>query len=211
MLPAKFVPQCLICTSRYREKIEEMIVMGYSASAIEREFAETEDPAPRRSVSNHGKYHLDYKKDAIRKTLEKTALEAAINVEETAHRIVTRQGYLQEVINKGFEGLVNDPVAPSARDVMKAIELQGQFAATTAQGQADRVERQYRAIVQAIKIVVPQGVWSEVIAKAEEIFDADENEPISSDVTVIGEGDSGESPEVPIVRDEPRVFPSVGR
>lgn len=170
-LPDKFRSTCLICTHSRKKDIEKMIVMGFGPTEIERQFADTAEPAPRRSVSNHRLQHLDYEQDAIRQIIDKRAKEQGLNIETTTERLIQHQGYLDVVIQKAFESLIDGNMAVEPRDAFKAIELKDKFEKDAIPWTMEKIQSQHNAFLQAVKEIVPSSLLPAIIARARDLYE----------------------------------------
>ncbi len=146
---------------------------GFTYSEIERQFEDTAHPAPRRSVSNHSKYCLNYEDEAIRRMVEKHAEERGINVETATQRLIQNKSYLQLTVEKGFEALVDSNIAPEPKDVYKAIELLDKLEDKGINWTIERIERQYQAMAQAVKEIVPDHLLPGIIERARNIYEGE--------------------------------------
>ena len=204
-LPDKSSGKCLICTHPHRKAIEKMLVVGgFTYSEIERQFADASTPAPRRSVSYHARYCLDYEQEAIRKMLESNAEERGINVETATRRIIMNKSYLQLTVEKGWEALVESNIAPEPKDVHKAIELLDKLEDRGVNWTIERIERQYQAITQAVKEIVPTSLLPAILERTKQIYEGADATIPNIDSTDRG-GDSKGTNELPPGGKEPSV------
>jgi hypothetical protein len=164
-------PRCLCCKSSKRALIDQLLVAGYSYTAIEEQLAGLEDHhIDRKSISNHAKKHLTLHDAAIRRVIERQAEENFLDIENAADLIITKEAYLQLMIQKGFDALASDTVPVNPREVTRSIELLDKLEKEKTPHIYDHFQRQVDALTQAVKEIVPQEYYGRVIDRYKEII-----------------------------------------
>jgi hypothetical protein len=98
-------------------------------------------------------------------------------------------------VEKGFEALVESNKAPEPKDVHKAIELLDKLEDKGINWTIERIERQYQAMAQAVKEIVPDHLLPGIIERARNIYEGE-----ITDAEVVQDSDStnrGRNPQLP--------------
>lgn len=127
-VPAKTSPTCRTCQSRYRAKIEHMILSGYSRPKI-LEWLSDLDPGPggehpsEKSLRLHTKRHLPLAASAEAAILERRAEALGDEIEKYGGQVADHLTALDIVVAKGFAALQAGEIQVDATTLMKAIDL----------------------------------------------------------------------------------------
>lgn len=116
-------PQCKVCTSDYRDQVDLWLARGYSMASIKRNFEQVGLDISITSIARHRDNHLPMKLSSYREILEKNIDDYARAQGEGAIRIISGAAFLDVVVNKGFERMLDGTLAIEAKDVIKAIEV----------------------------------------------------------------------------------------
>lgn len=151
--PPKIIePRCKVCTHPNRQWIEKMIVLGETPTAISRAFEHTDEPVPRRSVSNHQKEgHLDLRDAALRAVIESEAELEGRNHEEGVRDILTKRGVFEVMFRKGYEDVVNGNITVEPRDMIQMARVMAEWESQAALAAVDEARLQVQIFTQAIR------------------------------------------------------------
>ena len=123
-----------------------------------------------RSVRWHARNHFNIEEPAkaiYRGILERRAAEAEQAVDGVV-RLVTAMGYLDVMAQKGYETLVKDDTYISPALGMDAVVKLHEMTRKAAGAQEIAELRQQLAVIQsAVKEVVPQEFWAQIVARIE--------------------------------------------
>jgi hypothetical protein len=144
-----------------------MLAMGTSYSELERVF-----DIDRRSISNHDKNHLNIEDAAIRRIIEDEAIQARESMEDGIRGAVARRVYLESVVKKAQEALLNDETEIEIRDAIAAIEKLDKLDATTSEVQIEEMRTQFHAFMQAVKEIVEEELWDQIRHRTSALLEA---------------------------------------
>lgn len=161
-------PRCKVCKSEYRHQMEEMLLRGMSYTSIGRFFEKLGVDVNRKNLASHKENHMNLASAALRNVMEKRAREALINVEETEGFIMTKLGMLESMLHKVWEQIANDNVEWKPADVIQIMQYIERLEAQQRNVALDEIMLEARAFSDAVKSVVPQGQWQEIVDR----FDA---------------------------------------
>lgn len=180
-------PRCRICSDeKARNMVNKMLANGMAYTEI-LEMAELAINPNRaknakitwKTISNHAHRHFNLEepaKAAYRKILERRAAqqaaamkaEGALAVEGITH-LITAWGFLDVVAQKGYETLVKDDTYVSVGLGMEAIvKLHDLLRRDAGDQEAAKLRAQLSIIQGAVKEVVPEEYWGEIIARIED-------------------------------------------
>jgi hypothetical protein len=117
------VPQCTVCNSEYRDQIEIWVARGYKISEIHKQLDQAGAGVSYRSILRHKENHMDLEKIAYRTIIEKNMEELSQEEAKNTIRLVTGQAFIDLLLQRGFDELVNGTMPVEAKDVIKAIEV----------------------------------------------------------------------------------------
>lgn len=157
--PARHVPQCKVCRSKYRSEIEQAIIGGMTYAQV---VAETVTPFDNHSplgtpslngVMNHVKNkHMPVPFSTQRMIIEERARELGKPVEEGEQILLDNVAISRTIVQKGFDRLNKGEIEPSMGDLLKALQIQAQVGVNEGGGLGEDVWREalmeYMAIVQ---------------------------------------------------------------
>jgi hypothetical protein len=161
-------PRCKVCQSPHRRLIDKMLVLGHTYSEIERNFEFAK--IPRKSIALHKEKHLGYEDAGVRAIIESEAAAARENHEEGVSRIVTKQAYLKVALQKGYDAVLNDDTMVEPKDAVKIIELLQKMEEQTQSAAMDELHAQFQFFMQAVKEVVQQERWEEIVGRTAELL-----------------------------------------
>lgn len=162
--------RCTVCNHPSKLAIEQMLLAGLSYSQIEREFINSKNPVSRGSVSTHAKKHMSYEDAIVRRVVEKQAQQAMIDVENSADTLITKEAFLKVAIQKGFENLISNETTVRISDVVKAIQTLDAMEEKAVTVTIERFKAQHEAFMRAVKEVVPEDYWNEIVEKTKSIL-----------------------------------------
>jgi hypothetical protein len=172
-------PRCHVCRDDVvRKKVNNMLAAGASYAYIVRALAEHNANCDRRdlvtidSVRNHCVRHFPVQSIAqatYRDILERRARENAVDFVEGVATALLPVTFFEIVMNKAFRNLVDDDVEVSVDTGLRAAEkLQSLL---DRQDQGDNIAElsaQVNRIVGAVKAVVPEQMWGDIIEKLDQ-------------------------------------------
>lgn len=174
------VPQCRICQSADREKIEKGLLFGHSVPTILRSLSENSDlwfdkNGDRRSEetviagfynhSNRGHSNLDAQ--ASRAIMEHYATQAGMSMADD-RMILTDLGLLDDVKRRGFAAMVSGDRTPTINQMLKAIELSLTFKDLGADNAAEVFMEALKAVMDVLASELPQDALARVVDRLEE-------------------------------------------
>lgn len=168
------VPQCHVCGSSYRRAIDKMLALGTAYTEISRIFGEE---ISRKSIANHAKEHLTYEDEAIRRLVANEVEAARESMEEGVSAAVSRRVYLQTLLHKAQEAMVLGDTPPEPKDALAAIQLLDKLDLNREATHAAHLEIQSHALITAIKELVPEEMYYQILDRTKEIAGAVVNEP----------------------------------
>lgn len=187
----KFEPRCRVCQHpQSREMVNKMLAHAFPITDI----FETVELAINPSRAKNAKISYDSIATHARKhfNLDEPAAAAYRNIlarrqteEETIRggvaRLINAMGFLDVVAQKGYETLVKEDTQVSVDLGMEAVVKLHQLTHKDAGAQEIAELRQQLAIIKtAVKDVVPQEYWAEIIERIE-----DEESRISSESNIV--------------------------
>lgn len=176
--PRITVPQCHVCTSPFRDFIEEALVRGHSYSRIASQVPPDDKGKriDRRSISGHLKEHMDLQRMAIREELEEEARAAQQNIETGALGAKTDRGILKVLVSKGFEDVIRGVSTVEPKDLIQMIKLLNELNSNASTARAEENEIALRTFVRAIESVCDTATIERIVAEAERIRNLDDVE-----------------------------------
>lgn len=165
------VPQCKICSSKYRDEVDLWLARGYSMASIQRTLQGGGLTVSLTSISRHKENHLPMQIAAYREILENNLIDYQQVQGEGAMRMVTGAAFIDILIAKGYESLVDGELTVEAKDIIKAIEVK---AAMDEKGVVE-FQAQVMAQIEALKIAMEEELGDDearrVLARTQEILD----------------------------------------
>lgn len=168
------VTQCHVCASSYRRAIDKMLALGTPYTEISRIFGEE---ISRKSIANHAKEHLTYEDEAIRRLVANEVEAARESMEEGVSAAVSRRVYLQTLLHKAQEAMVLGDTPPEPKDALAAIQLLDKLDMNREATVAAELEIQMHAFITAIKEIVPEEMYYQILDRTKEIAGSVVNEP----------------------------------
>lgn len=132
-----------------------------------------------RSIQNHAHRHFNVEepaKAAYRDILERRAAERAVAVRAEGElavagvtRLITAYGYLDVMAQKGYETLIKDETVVSPTTGMEAVvKLHELLHRDDDDREAAELRAQLAIIRSAVKDVVPEEFWNEIVSRIED-------------------------------------------
>jgi hypothetical protein len=173
--PVTFEPRCRVCTSKYRNHIESLLVKGISYSWIENNVPFDEDGGKidRRSVSNHAKRHMAYQDAAVRAILEEEARLSAQNYEEGVRGAITHRGVLEIALRRAYEDIINGTTTVEPRDLISIVTTIQKMDEQTEQVAVNELRAQVQAFTEAIKAETGPDTWARIFDRFKRIMSDD--------------------------------------
>lgn len=126
--PARYVPECLTCTSPYRHQIESDVVAGRTYAAIIRMLPAAEGSAtPNPSVASIRNHfdggHMPLQAEIRRRMIETRAKKVGKSIEDAAEVLVDQFTLAQAVVHRTFERLASGEIEPDLADGLAAAKF----------------------------------------------------------------------------------------
>lgn len=114
-------PQCKICQSRIRDKIDSMLSDNQSSTEIIK-FAKSKDlKISKNNIFTHKNKHKTITKADLE--AEKSDRKSKKDFKKRVSNIVDYQLVLQEIVSRAFTAIQENKLKPSIMEALKAIEL----------------------------------------------------------------------------------------
>lgn len=189
--------RCRVCTNDASTMVNKMLAHAMTYADIERSLEPINNLLPDnqrityQSISTHAKKHFPIEQAAnavYRRLVEKRAEEYEVDFGHGVGSALVPLGYLDVVMHKGFETLVDENTVVDVETGMRAAEKLQQLAAKNADenDMADLMLKLQR-IVEAVKAVVPEEMFEDILSH----MDGQANAPIdveTVDEEIIGGG-----------------------
>lgn len=186
-------PRCRICRNEeFNSPINKMLANGLTYAEIERVLAPMNRSLPPRQrvgyeqIRNHASKHFAINNAAqavYRRNLEKRAEEAGVDFVNGVGTAVTPLALLDVLLQRGYENATDKnsqvPLELSVRAAEKLHDI-------SERGQDERYERlqsQFYSMVQAVRQVVPEEYWEEIVRRTESSSEEKAIEGQSEEVT----------------------------
>jgi hypothetical protein len=185
MMPKTFSPEprCHVCrTDSIREQVNAMLARGSSYAQIVRAVAaEGVGELSLDSVRNHASRHFPVQSVAqatYREIVERRAAENKIDFIAGVGTALTPLAYLETMMVKGFQRLVQDDTEVSPEAGLRAAEKLQALGARDFGKEVNKMQVEVSRIQQAVKSVVPAEMLAEIVDKLEELagHDADDED-----------------------------------
>jgi hypothetical protein len=194
-------PRCRICRNDVvRKKVNQMLALGVTYAAILRALEEDNarlDPRDRISIDSirtHTARHFPCQQTAAgcyRAVLERRARENGVDFIKAVGIAVTPMAFLETVMAKGYESLVDSQTKVDVNTGMVAASrLQAMIDSHADQPDMTQVRLQVNRILDAVKTVVPQEMWGAIV----EELDLPESQPVLENAGYFGDDDEPYDP-----------------
>jgi hypothetical protein len=172
-------PRCRVCRNeQVRREVNDLLAAGASYAHVVRALGEHNAKCDRRdqvtidSVRNHCARHFPVQQVAratYRDILERRAEQNRVDFVNGVATALTPLAFFEIVMNKAFRNLVDDNTEVSVDTGLRAAEKL-QFFLDTRDPGADIAElsAQVNRIVGAVKAVVPEQMWGDIIEKLDQ-------------------------------------------
>jgi hypothetical protein len=186
--------RCNICKSASRARIDRLIAAGMGDKelatellALEPEFKGKKLDTVRKNVERHRKNHINIKDRAVRKILEKRALDQGMLIDEVEGSIVTYRGMLDLAIQRAVEQFSDPNAKIRFADAIDAAKLLEEIERSTFAEQVEIMQRQVQAISLAVKeeLGEDEDRLRRIGQRAKEYFDNPAMETQRKTVTVV--------------------------
>lgn len=161
-------PRCKVCKSPHREHMEDLLMRGMSYTSIGKFFETLDVDVNRKNLASHKENHMNLADAALRNVMEKRAREALINVEETEGFIMTKLGMLESMLHKVWKQIADDNIEWKPGDVIQIMQYIEKLEAQHTNVALDELLTDARCFSDAVKAVVPQSMWQEIVDRFDE-------------------------------------------
>ncbi|HEY2502778.1 MAG TPA: hypothetical protein VGI68_15525 [Mycobacterium sp.] len=198
MIPDTFRPEprCHVCrTDSIRELVNAMLARAASYAQIVRAVAaDGTGELSLDSVRNHASRHFPVQhiaQAAYREIVERRAAESQIDFVAGVATALTPLAYLETIMVRAFEGLVQDGTEVSVETGLRAAEkLQAVLGARDPDKDVAQMRVQIGRVIDAVKAVVPESMWPEIAARL------DDREPVQPSRKLFDAGSDGDEDDV---------------
>jgi len=168
-------PRCRICRNdQVRTKVNDLLATGASYAMVLRALGDDNGKLEKRdrvtidSIRNHTARHFPFQQVAratYREILERRAKENSVDFIEGVATAVTPMAFLESVMVKGYETLVDERITVSYRDGMEAA-LKLAEALRKDEGAHERAQMmaEMGRIIEVVRTFIPSERWPEVQA-----------------------------------------------
>lgn len=126
----KTEPRCLICNSPARQKVDRLLVAGFSNTSVAQELMESDSAfsdknidTVRKNVERHAKQHVDIRSRGVREIVERRAREQGILVDSAIGQITSGRALLDILIAKATEQAGDPASKVHFRDAIEAVKM----------------------------------------------------------------------------------------
>jgi hypothetical protein len=169
-------PRCRVCRNdQVRKKVNDLLASGASYAYIVRALGEDNANLDGRdritvdSVRNHTARHFPVQNVAratYREILERRAKENAVDFVEGVATAITPMAFLETLMVKGYETLVDPETKVDVNTGMiAACRLQSLIDSRAGQPDIADMMAKVNRIIAAIKSTVPESLWPEIMRK----------------------------------------------
>lgn len=183
LIPEISESRCNICTSISRQSVDKLHVAGFNPSDIARELIARDDDfknksldTVRKNVERHIKRHVNIRDQAVRKIMERRAIEQGILLDEYEGQLLTGRALLDLFIQKAHEQIVDPESRIKYDTALEAVRMLEDFEKNAFTEQMEVMKRQVWAISQAVKELVPERLYEPIGNRARELFEHPELE-----------------------------------
>lgn len=185
-------PRCRICRNEeFNSPINKMLANGLTYAEIERMLAPMNRSLPPRQrvgyeqIRNHAAKHFatDNAAQAVyRQRLEKRAEEAGVDFVNGVGTAVTPLALFDVILQKGYEKAVEQTTDVPLDLSMRAAEKLHDISQSGQDEKYERLQSQFYAMVQAVRQVVPEQYWEEIVRRTESQYEGEAIEASSEGV-----------------------------
>jgi len=176
---------CQVCKLGYEmvAMVSRMLINGASYADVARELqlyestgAITRAPAYA-AIRRHCQNHLVFKDEAIRRHLERRAIQDGIDLENAVDGILRPIAVAEVTMAKGFSNIIEDRATPTVKETLDAAKLVHEFerSAATSTDAAEAIA-QVNLILQAVREVVPPELWTKITGRLQELEQQRDND-----------------------------------
>lgn len=167
-------PRCKVCQNEYRHQMEAMMVRGHSLSSVARFFEQLGVDVNRKNLATHRDNHMALEKAAIAGVINQRWREQVVDpdaVEGEVSFIMTKHGLLDAMLHKAWQKIENDEAEWKPTDVIQIMTYMERLEAQQKNVALDQLMMEARAFRDAVKAVVPQNNWEEIVHRFEQNVD----------------------------------------
>jgi len=166
-------PKCKVCMHPQRREIDMMLALGSTRAEVRRfwnhiieveSHGEDTNHFGKTSIENHANKHLSVHDTAVRRILERRAELEGIDVNAIEGFLLTKQGAAESLVYQGLEALAAGETVVEPREILVAIETLMKLEEKRSVVAEEVMLREIRAWSNAVKRVVPEEMWPEVVA-----------------------------------------------
>ena len=173
-------PRCRICRNDpVRKKVNGMLAAGLTYAMIMRAVEEDNTKLDKRdritidSIRNHTARHFPVQNVAqatYRRILERRAQENGVDFVNAVATAITPMAFYETVVVKGYATLVDpDTQVDVSTGMIAAGRLQALIESRADQPDLLQMRLQFHRIADAVKSTVPEGMWSDILEKLDQL------------------------------------------
>jgi len=157
--------RCHTCQHPNRRRIDQLLSVNTPFAEIERIFG-----IPARGLSRHKRLHLNYEDAAVAQLVNREIEIAKEDSEVAIAGALQGRVYLQVAVRKALDALTSDRVTVEPKDAVKIIELLERLNSDTSETTAQIYEKQFNALVSAVRELVPPDLWEQIKVRSREHY-----------------------------------------
>ena len=162
-------PRCRVCRDdETRETVNSMLAQGLSFAAIARSVSGGDEAVSEDSVRRHADRHFPVQHVAgatYREILERRAREQQLNLDDGVRTALTPLAYLEAVMQRAFENLVDGNAEVSIQAGLSAAAHLQEAAASLDGMEIARIMVQMDQVINAVRDTVPEDMWPEIVER----------------------------------------------
>lgn len=147
--------RCPVCTSAYREQVEQAIIGGRVYSKISASLPES-GKISAQAIKRHSDLHLIEANAHLRQRLEVRALARGLNIESGEQALVDEITLAEAVVQKTYEAVADGSLRPNLTDGLRAAKLLADYAVDDIDNTDDMAEAFVQYMDEAAKTMSPE-------------------------------------------------------
>ena len=164
MIPKVADPRCKICNCQFRAHLDRLIVAGATLKDVAEFYTDaTGDPISTQSVSRHKNKHLDLRQRALRRIVERRRVNLDDETDDAANDLLHRQSMLEAVAADGFNRMMGGEVRYTVGEWLSVVSELDRVENEERVASEDQMRRELAAMVSAIRQVLPEERWDELM------------------------------------------------
>lgn len=152
-VPAINHPRCKVCQSTYRREIDMLLVSGWAQTDVAKHFNQIigEEFFSKMNISRHARFHLDARDAAVRRIIEKRAIQQLGDIDEIEGMITTKMGAVEVLIQRAMEQMNAGVMELKGGDMLDAIKLLDTMESEWKETALDELTNEFKAFAAIVK------------------------------------------------------------